>query len=51
MKYDAEGADIRRLEVGMSFLGLCSMYSRCSNASILIRVIECTHMNNTRVQS
>ena len=25
--YDAEGADIRRLEVCMSFLGLCSMYS------------------------
>ena len=46
MKYDAEGADIRRLEVGMSFLGLRGMYSRCPNTSILIRVIECTHMNN-----
>ena len=28
LKYDAEGADIRRLEVGVSFLSLCGMYFR-----------------------
>jgi len=35
-KYEAEGADLRRLEIAMSFLTLCGMYS-ISKAQSIVR--------------